>query len=106
MKYVLNQDKLIDVMMKYSKKNCPEITEPLTTELVKSGKGNTGWGSSMHDVTYYQTYYYSTNGNFVLYEDDNRGDTKWIFNEELPGLVEMYDLFGEEPFERFFFGGT
>ena len=102
MKYVLNQDKLIDVMLNYSKKHCPEISEPLHSKLKNTGRGNSGWGSSMHDFNYYKLYYYAYNGEVVLYEDDGRDNTRWNFNSELPGLQTMYDLFGEEPFERFF----
>jgi hypothetical protein len=104
MKVIISENKMLSVILKFVKDVCPEIAEPLHTKLVKTGEGNSGWGSSMHDFTYYRLYYYSTNGNPVLYEDDERGDTRWVFNEELPGLMTIYDSLGEEMFEKFFLG--
>ena len=106
MKVIINENRILSVMLDFAKKTCPEITKPLHTKLKKIGKGNSGWGSSMHDFDIYRLYYYSDNGDIVLYEESERantfGDTRWVFNEELPGLIEMYDLFDEELFEKFF----
>lgn len=102
MKIIISENKILSVMLKFANDVCPEITNPLHSKLKNTGRGNSDWGSSMHDFNYYRIYYYANNGEVVLYEDDERGDTRWVFNEELPGLMTIYDVFGEEMFEKFF----
>ena len=102
MKFIITESKLIDIIMDYAKKNYPSITKPLETELKFAGSGNSGWGSQMHDYTYYVTEYWSSDGVKVLEEYDNgdrHSDTKWYVNEE---FEPIYSLFGLEPFQNFF----
>ena len=102
MKFIITESKLIDIIMDYAKKNYPSITKPLKTELKVLGRGNSGWGSQMHDYTYYVTEYWSSDGVKVLEEYDNgdrHSDTKWYVNEE---FEPIYSLFGLEPFQNFF----
>lgn len=102
MKFSITEDKLISVMFLYAKKNIPQVTEPFETKLKKLGRGNSGYGSSMHDYDYYVTRYYSNDGNIILEEHDDRNiheNTKWELTESLEG---MYDFFGEESIEKFF----
>lgn len=89
-------------MMKYAKNHIPQITEPFEEKLKKIGKGNSGWGSSMHDYTVYVIEFYSTyDGNLVLIENDIRYDStsRWEVSDS---LETFYHTFGEELFEKFF----
>jgi hypothetical protein len=64
---------------------------PFEIKLKKLGRGNS------------VTEYYSEDGNLVLIKNDDRNqwaDTKWELNES---FTIMYDFFGEELFEKFFF---
>ena len=100
--FEISEDKLLQVMMKYAEKYHPELTYEFDTELKVIGRGNSGWGSQMHDYTYYITEYWSSDGVKVLEESDNRDnsrDTKWYVKEE---LEDMYDVFGLESFQYFF----
>lgn len=100
--FEISEDKLIQVMMLYAEKYHPELTYKFNTKLKVAGRGNSGWGSQMHDYTYYVTEYWSSDGVKVLEEYDNRdrhSDTKWYVNEE---FEPIYTLFGLEAFQNFF----
>ena len=102
MEFEIDDDKLLKVMIGYAKLNHPELLTKLDTEIKIAGRGNSGWGSQMHDYTYYVTEYWSQDGVKVLEESDDRDrwkDTKWYVKEE---LEDMYDLFGLESFQDFF----
>jgi len=100
--FEISEDKLIQVMLKYAEQYHPELTYEFDTKLKVAGRGNSGWGSQMHDYTYYVIEYWSSDGVKVLEEYDNRNiwsDTKWYVNEN---YEMMFELFGLEAFQNFF----
>ena len=100
--FEISEDKLIQVMLKYAEQFHPELTYELDTKLKVAGRGNSGWGSQMHDYTYYVIEYWSSDGVKVLEEYDSRNgwsDTKWYVNENYEA---MFELFGLEAFQNFF----
>ena len=100
--FEISEDKLIQVMLKYAERFHPELTYELDTKLKFAGRGNSGWGSQMHDYTYYVIEYWSSDGVKVLEEYDDRdgwSDTKWFVNEN---YEMMFELFGLEAFQNFF----
>lgn len=102
MKYEISEDKIISVMKKYSEQNYPQILRPFNTKNVNLGKHNSGYGSSMDDYFLFETRYMDSLGNVWIISDDDRdisSDNKWSVTETLEG---MYDMFGEENFEKFF----
>lgn len=104
MDITLEEKKIMSVMKKFAETNgISQIMGPFEIKLKKLGRGNSGYGSSMHDYDYYVTEYYSEDGNLVLIKNDDRNqwaDTKWELSES---FTIMYDFFGEELFEKFFF---
>lgn len=102
MKFEITEDKIISVMLTYLKDRFPEAAMPLKSKLYAKGRGNSGWGSSMHDYTYYETRYFTEDGTVIVIETDDRDsskDSQWLINAKLEGL---YDLFGDRWFEYFF----
>lgn len=66
-----------------------------------SGKGNSGYGSSMDDYTYYNDDYVTEDGTILFKSYDDRyvfSDVRWDVNEK---FESMYNFFGEESFEDF-----
>ena len=101
MQVIIPEDRLYDVMLKYVKLFYPTLTEPLHKK-IKTGKGNSGYGSGLDDYTYFNTEYVDMDDKpwFIEYDDRHiNSDTKWVVNDELEGL---YNMFGEESFEMFF----
>lgn len=103
MKVSITENKLLNVMIKFAEKHFPQVLKPLKTKLKLIGKGNSGWGSSMHDYNIYTTEYRTEDGYLVLVENDshNRGSnfSRWELSES---LEPFYDFFGEESVEMFF----
>lgn len=99
MKYLISENRLMNIMEKFFHERFPNIELPLITKSSR-GKGNSGWGSSMHDYTYINTRYFDQNGDILFIEFDDRydEDSKWEVNNM---LEPMYDYFGEEAFEEF-----
>jgi hypothetical protein len=104
MNYEITHNRLMDVMKKYMEKNMPEIELPLVKRK-STGKGNRGYGSGLDDYFYTNLYYYSQNDVgfekpiFIEWSDNHLySDEKWSVYE---GFEPMYNIFGEENFEKF-----
>lgn len=104
MKYEIKHNRLRELMEEFFKKNFPDIELPLVRR-ISSGKGNSGYGSSMDDYTYVNYHYYSQDDTnyddpiFVEWDDRHLySDEKWSVD---PRFEMMYDFFGEENFEDF-----
>lgn len=104
MNYTIEHKRLMELMEEFFKKNFPDIELPLVRK-ISSGKGNSGYGSAMHDYTYMNYHYYSQDDTnyddsiFVEWDDRHLfSDEKWSVD---PRFEMMYDFFGEQNFEEF-----
>jgi len=100
MKYLITENKVYEAMELYLTRFYPTLTEPLYKK-IKTGKGNSGYGSGLHDYTYINTDYFDINDESWFYEHDDRyifSDIKWEVNGK---LETMYIMFGEQNFEMF-----
>ena len=100
MKYLITENKVYEAMELYLTRFYPTLTEPLYKK-IKTGKGNSGYGSSLHDYTYINTEYVDMDDEiwFTKYDDKNiYEESKWEVNGK---LETMYNMFGEENFEMF-----
>lgn len=100
MKYLITENKIYEAMELYLKMYYPTLTEPLHKK-IKTGRGNSGYGSGLDDYTYVNIEYVDMNDEpwFTKYDD------RYIYEEatwEVNGNLEsMYNIFGEENFEMF-----
>jgi hypothetical protein len=100
MKYLITENKIYEAMELYLKMYYPTLTEPLHKK-IKTGKGNSGYGSGLDDYTYVNIEYVDVDDEpwFGKYDDRHiYSDTKWEVNGK---LESMYNIFGEENFEMF-----
>jgi hypothetical protein len=100
MKYIITENKVYEAMVLYLTRFYPTLTKPLHKK-IKKGKGNSGYGSSLHDYTYINTEYVDMDDEtwFTNYDDRHiYSETKWEVNEN---LESMYEMFGEQYFEMF-----
>ena len=103
MKYIITEeqnDRLMSGMEKFMKKTIGDV--PPKLEMIRhKGKGNSGWGSSMHDYTYYNDDYITEDGTILFKSYDDRymhTDYRWDVSDK---FESMYNFFGEERFENF-----
>jgi hypothetical protein len=101
MKYTIEQERLMKVMMRFFNQMLPDFVLPLKKK-VNWRKGNSGYGSSLDNYMLATTYYINDDGTWFINYDDKEyklfSNTKWDINERLEPL---YDYFGEESFELF-----
>jgi len=103
MKYTIEQERLMKVMMKLFNQMLPDSQFPLKQK-VNWRKGNSGYGSGLDDYMSATTNYIDGDGRvwFIEYGDREKGysasDSKWDVNER---LMPLYEYFGEESFELF-----
>ena len=101
MKYTIEQERLMKVMMRFFNQMLPDFVLPLKKK-VSWRKGNSRYGSGLDDYMSATTYYINDDGTWFINYDDKEyklfSNTKWDINERLEPL---YDYFGEESFELF-----
>lgn len=102
MKYTIEQEKLMKVMMRVFNDILPDFKFPLKTK-TKWRKGNRGYGSGLDDYVSGNTYYIDDNDEtwFINYGDEGTPlylPAKWEVNEKLEPLLDYFD---EESFELF-----
>ena len=92
----------MNVMDKFFNESLPDIELPLVRKFRK-GRGNSGYGSGLHDYTYFNDYYYGQeNLEEILFvnfdERDPYSDSKWEINDKFESI---FTFFGEENFQEF-----
>lgn len=98
MEYTIEQERLMQVMLKFLNNKLPDLELPLKKVSFR-GTGNSGWGSSMHDYHFWTYYYMDENkDNWFVNFDCRQSEEHWDVNERLEPLF-LY--FGEENFELF-----
>jgi hypothetical protein len=102
MKYIITENRIIEVMSDFLKKNYPTLAIKDPFRPVRhSSHGNSGYGSGLDDYIKITTYYLDEDETpwFKHFDDrDIYEDSKWEVNEE---LETMYYMFGEENFQLF-----
>jgi hypothetical protein len=103
MKYTIEQERLMKVMIKFFNDMLPDFQLPLKQK-IDWRKGNSGYGSGLDDYMSATTNYIDEDGRvwFIEYGNREKGysasDSKWDVNER---LMPLYEYFGEESFELF-----
>jgi len=100
MKYLITESKMLSVMVSHVEKTIPILLKPLDSKLKHIGLGSNDY-SREYDI--FKTEYYTQDGELIIeeYSDNDYYHTRERWNVN-PELEYLYELFGEETFEKFF----